>query len=58
MAQEHVARIKGTTSASGLDVFAANEKVREQQRAIAALRLEVRRPRRVCAWAAARLSLN
>ena len=39
---QHILRIKGVTTTSGLDVFAANAKVREQDNTIAALRDEVR----------------
>lgn len=42
VSREHVARIKGVTDVSGLDVFAANARVSEQAQALAALREEVR----------------
>jgi hypothetical protein len=42
VSQQHVARIRGVTDTSGLDVFAANAKVKEQAATIATLRKEVR----------------
>lgn len=44
MALEQVARVKGVTNRSGLDVFAANDRVKEQQRVIEALEADVRLP--------------
>jgi hypothetical protein len=41
IAQEQVARVKGVTSLTGLDVFAANDKVKQQQVTIKELREEV-----------------
>ena len=41
VAQQHLARVQGVTTTSGLDVFAANSKVREQAAALSTLRGEV-----------------
>ena len=42
VSQQHLGRVRGVTDATGLDVFAANAKVKEQAAAMAALRSEVR----------------
>jgi hypothetical protein len=41
VSQQHLLRVKGVTSVSGLDVLAANCKVKEQCATITALRQEV-----------------
>ena len=50
VSQQHLGRVRGVTDTTGLDVFAANAKVKEQAAAIAALRSEVRTIAFVCTF--------